>query len=449
MQTSQGLHNIESNMQVKEFALKYFWDTLPNGLTIVTVEMPHIHTMEVSMFVRAGLRYENAQNNGISHFLEHMMFRGNRKYPNSIALNMEFESIGRDLRASTLGEYTQYGFSPHVSQLNKGLELFSEFFSTPIFPEIELERGIILEEYFEELNEEGVNVDINNQACKLLYPGTPMAWPTIGTEDTIKSIKTEMLKEYFDRHYVPGNMVLAFAGPVEHSHVLEISKKYFSGFSNGEKPFPKDHFIGSIPENQEKPELHFQKDSDSQIELQICFRSCSYNDPDFLVLALISRVFDDGFTSRLQRVLREERGLVYSIECRATSMSDLGTIDFDVTMRPEKVMEVTKILLKEIKSFSKEGPTQSELAHIKKRYFFDLDSELDDPYRQVVRYAFPHLYSREMSLDEERSLIESITAEKMLQVADKVFDSKKLNLILVGPYTAQLKSQLEELICQF
>ena len=436
-------------MEVKEFALKYFCDTLPNGLTVVTVEMPHIHTMEVSMFVRAGLRYETLQNNGISHFLEHMMFRGNDKYPNSIALNMEFENIGRDLRASTLGEYTQYGFSPHISQLDKGLELFSEFFSSPTFPEIELERGIILEEYFEELNEDGVNIDINNQACKLLYPETPMAWPTIGTEETIKSIQTEMLREYFNKHYVPGNMVLAFAGPIEHGEVLDLSKKYFSSLTNGVKPISKDHFIGSINERQEKPGLHFQEDSDSQIELQICFRSCSYNDPDFLVLALISRVFDDGFTSRLQRVLREERGLVYSVECRATSMSDLGTMDFDVTMRPEKVLEVTSVLLKEIKTFAKEGPTESELAHIKKRYYFDLDSELDDPYKQVVRYAFPHLYSREMSLEEERVLIESISAKQMLEVAEKVFDSNNLNLILVCPYTPELKFQLEGLVQQF
>ena len=420
-------------MEVKEFALKYFNDTLPNGLTVVTVEMPHIHTMEVSMFVRAGLRYENLQNNGISHFLEHMMFRGNGKYPNSIALNMEFENIGRDLRASTLGEYTQYGFSPHVSQLDKGLELFSEFFSSPTFPEIEIERGIILEEYFEELNEEGVNIDINNQACKLLYPDTPMAWPTIGTEETIKNIQTEMLKEYFDRHYVPGNMVLAFAGPIDHAEVIDLSKKYFSVLKNGSEPFSKTHFIDSISEEQKSPGLHFQEDSDSQIELQVCFRSCSYNDPDFLVLALISRVFDDGFTSRLQRVLREERGLVYSVECRATSMSDLGTMDFDVTVRPEKVVEVARILLKEITTFAKEGPTESELAHIKKRYFFDLDSELDDPYKQVVRYAFTHLYSSEMSLQEERELIESITAKKMLEVAEKVFEEKNLNLILVGP----------------
>ena len=436
-------------MEVKEFALKYFRDTLTNGLTVVTVEMPHIHTMEVSMFVRAGLRYENPENNGISHFLEHMMFRGNKKYPNSIALNMEFENIGRDLRASTLGEYTQYGFSPHVSQLEKGLELFSEFFSSPTFPEIELERGIILEEYFEELNEEGVNVDINNQACKLLYPDTPMAWPTIGTEETIKSIKTEMLRDYFNRHYVPGNMVLAFAGPIEHTNIFKLAKNYFSSLENGVEPFPKDHFFGSISENQEQPGLHFQEDSDSQIELQICFRSYSYNHPDFLVLALISRVFDDGFTSRLQRVLREERGLVYSVECRATSMSDLGTIDFDVAMRHEKVMEVTDLLLKEIRKFVKEGPTENELAHIKKRYFFELDSELDDPYRQVVRYAFPHLYSREMSLEEERILIESITVKKMQEVANKVFDSKRLNLILVGPYTSKLKSQLEDLIHKF
>ena len=436
-------------MEVKEFALKYFNETLPNGLTVVTVEMPHIHTMEVSMFVRAGLRYENLQNNGISHFLEHMMFRGNGKYPNSIALNMEFENIGRDLRASTLGEYTQYGFSPHVSQLDKGLELFSEFFSSPTFPEIEIERGIILEEYFEELNEEGVNIDINNQACKLLYPETPMAWPTIGTEETIKNIQTEMLKEYFDRHYVPGNMVLAFAGPIDHAEVIDLSTKYFSGLKNGVEPFPKDHFIDSISEEQKSPGLHFQEDSDSQIELQVCFRSCSYNDPDFLVLALISRVFDDGFTSRLQRVLREERGLVYSVECRATSMSDLGTMDFDVTVRPEKVVEVTRILLKEITTFAKEGPTESELTHIKKRYFFDLDSELDDPYKQVVRYAFPHLYSSEMSLQEERELIESITAKKMLEVAKKVFEAKNINLILVGPYTSELKSRLEGLIHQF
>ena len=433
-------------MEVTEFSLKYFTDVLTNGLTVVTVEMPHIHTMEVSMFVRAGLRFENEENNGISHFLEHMLFRGNRKYGDSISLNMEFENIGRDLRASTLGEYTQYGFSPHISQLKKGMEIFSDFFYSPTFPEIELERGIILEEYYEDLNEEGVNVDINNHACKLLYPGTPMSWPTIGTEKTIKTITVEMLRDYYNAHYVPGNMVLAMAGPIEHDRNLQLSEKYFSTFSNGVAPISKNHFIGSIADKQVRPQFLFQHDSDSQIELQICFRSRSYNHEDFLTLGLISRIFDDGFTSRLQRVLREERGLVYSVECRATSMSDIGTMDFDVTVRPEKLIEVVKVLLHEIKNFAGLGPSDDEVALVKKRYMFDLDSELDDPNKQVIRYAFPHLYSEEMSLEEERNLILAISKEKITEVARRTFVPEYLNLILVGPYTPELKKELENLI---
>ncbi len=433
-------------MEVKEFALRHFKDVLVNGLTVVTVEMPHIHTMEVSMFVRAGLRFENEKNNGVSHFLEHMMFRGNQKYPDSISLNMEFENIGRDLRASTLGEYTQYGFSPHTSQLDKGLEIFAEFFYSPMFPEIELEREIILEEYYEELNEEGVNVDINNQACRLLYPGTPISWPTIGTEETIRAITVEMLRGYYNAHYVPGNMILAMSGRVEHDLHLSLAEKYFSRLSGGVAPITKNHFIGSTPDQQVRPQFLFQQDSDSQIELQICFRSCSYNHEDFLTMGLISRIFDDGFTSRLQRVLREERGLVYSVECRATSMSDIGTMDFDVTVRPEKLVEVTKVLLEEIKTFVKEGPTDYEVVHVKKRYMFDLDSELDDPYKQVVRYAFPHLYSEELSVEEERSQIQMISKEKIIDVARKTFVLEALNLILVGPYTHELKRDLEKLI---
>ena len=436
-------------MEVKEFALRYFKDLLPNGLTVVTVEMPHIHTMEVSMFVRAGLRFETLKNNGISHFLEHMMFRGNQKYSNSISLNMEFEKIGRDLRAATLGEYTQYGFSPHISQLDKGMELFAEFFNSPTFPEIDLERGIILEEYYEELNEEGVNVDINNHACKLLYPETPISWPTIGTEETIKAINVEMLRDYYNDHYIPGNMVLAVSGPIEHDFNLSVAKKYFSTFSNAVTPVTKKHFIGSIPEAQAQPQFLFQQDSDSQIELQICFRSCSYNHEDFLTMGLISRIFDDGFTSRLQRVLREERGLVYSVECRATSMSDIGTMDFDVTVRPEKLIEVTRVLLEEIKTFVNHGPTDYEVAHVKKRYMFDLDSELDDPYKQVVRYAFPHLYSEELSVEEERNQVEMISKEKIMDVAMKTFVPEVLNLILVGPYTPELKVELEKLILKY
>ena len=145
--------------------VKVFKNYLANGLTVVSIEQPHIHSIELGMFVRSGLRFENTNNNGISHFIEHMLFRGNVVYLNSYLLNREFECIGRDLRAATMSDHTYYGFSPHVSNLRRAMEIFSGFFLEPTFPEIELERGVILEEYLEDLNENGIDVDINNLAC--------------------------------------------------------------------------------------------------------------------------------------------------------------------------------------------------------------------------------------------------------------------------------------------
>ena len=196
--------------------VRVFKDTLVNGLTVVVVEQPHIHSIELAMFVRSGLRFEHMTNNGISHFIEHMLFRGNSTFPNSYLLNREFELIGRDLRASTMSDHTYYGFSPHISNLNRAMDLFSEFFSDPTFPEIELERGIILEECLEDLNEKGIDVDINNLACKLLYPEDALARPTIGTEESIKNIRVEDLKTHYAQFYTPENMILVVAGCVEH-----------------------------------------------------------------------------------------------------------------------------------------------------------------------------------------------------------------------------------------
>ena len=351
--------------------IKPFKDVLSNGLTLVTIEMPHIHTLEIAMFIRVGLRFENKDNNGISHFLEHMMFRGNQKYPDSILLNREFETIGRDLRASTLSEYTWYGFTPHVSKLEKGMEVFAEFFKRPTFPRIEVEREIILEEFLEEMNAEGKNIDINNIACAAIYKNDPLAMTTIGTEASIRTIDSEMLREYFQSYCNMGNMVLAGAGAISHDYFLNLARKYFAPLPMHGVAIPKDYFNGYVTQSQNGRRMIFQKDDDSQFQLQICFHALSYNNPDFYALGLINRMFDDGVTSRLQRALREERGMVYSIECRATSLSDIGTFDFDLTVSPEKLCSAAEILLNEIKSFLANGPDENELKHVKQRAKFD------------------------------------------------------------------------------
>jgi len=431
-----------------EEKVRVFKDYLANGLTVVVAEQPHIHSIELAMFVRSGLRFENIINNGISHFIEHMLFRGNSTFPNSYLLNREFELIGRDLRASTMSDHTYYGFSPHVSNLNRAMDLFSEFFLDPTFPEIELERGIILEECLEDLNEKGVDVDINNLACKLLYPEDSLARPTIGTEESIKNIGVEDLKRHYAQFYTPENMILVVAGCVDHKVFFECSKKYFSRLV-GNNSIMANQFDKPLSEAQEQPALLFQHDSDSQIQLQICFRGVSYNHKDYFIATLISRLFDDGVTSRLQKILREEKGLVYSVECRTTSLPDTGTIDFDVSVRSEKVIEVAEILFDEIKKFILTGVSEDELGLVKKRYGYDLDYELDDPYRQIMRHGFCHLYSTEFTLEEEREKISQITPLDILNVARDIFVPEKLNFVLVGPYTLELKTRLQELVHNF
>jgi predicted Zn-dependent peptidase len=423
--------------------------TLANGLTVVAVEMPHIHMIEVAMFVRAGLRFENEKNNGISHFLEHMMFRGNRKYPDSISLNLEFEKIGRDLRASTLSEYTYYGFSPHYDQLERGMELFAEFFTDPTFPKIELERGIILEECLEDLNAEGENIDINNVACDLMYGGTPLALPTIGTEESIQSIDAAMLRDYFEQYYCPSNMVLVGAGCLAQAQFHQLAQTHFGKIPRRGTAVPKNYFFNSVREDQTGPRFRVQEDIDSQDEVQICFRSVSYNHPDYYTVCLISRLFDDGVSSRLQKVLREEQGLAYSVECRATSLADMGTIDFDVTVRPEKVSAIVQVIFAEIKKFLDSGATLDELDHVKKRYMYDLALELDEPCKQAARYGFPELYSKVITLEEESDLVESITLKDIRRVAESIFKARNLNVVLVGPHTPQSDGELERLTREF
>ena len=428
--------------------IKVFKDCLVNGMTVIVIEQPHIHSIELAMFVRSGLRFENMQNNGISHFVEHMLFRGNSAYPNSYLLNREFELIGRDLRASTMSDHTYYGFSPHISNIDRAINLFSEFFLEPMFPEIELERGIILEECLEDLNEKGVDVDINNLACKLLYPEDALARPTIGTEESIRSINVKDLKEHYAQFYTPDNMILVTAGCVDHKSFFDCAKKYFSRLiANGSTP--SNHFDETLNEAQLQPALLFQYDSDSQVQLQVCFRAVSYNHPDYFIATLISRLFDDGVTSRLQKVLREEKGLVYSVECRTTSLPDTGTIDFDVSVRSEKVVEVAGILLDEIKKFISTGVGEDELELVKQRYGYELDYELDDPYRQIIRHGFCHLYSTEYSVEKEWGKISQITPLGILRVARGIFVSEKLNFVLVGPYTSELKTSLLQLVHDF
>ena len=179
---------------------RYFKDELSNGLRVITVEMPYVHATEIALYVRVGSRYETIENNGVSHFLEHMFFRGSHNYPSSFQINEAFELIGDGLIANTFREFTCFWSKIDSRFLDKGLGLFGDVFRTPIFEEIETERKIVGIELLEDFDSEGEPLDIDNISRPFIWPGHSLGFSVIGTKENINRFTRDEIISHYEKH---------------------------------------------------------------------------------------------------------------------------------------------------------------------------------------------------------------------------------------------------------
>src|SRR5207248_9173043 len=207
---------------------------LPNGLRVVTVELPHLHTGMIAAYVRAGSRHEDPSRNGVSHFLEHLFFRGSEGYPDGRTMNAMVEDCGRSLNGVTTRDHGYY-FSPvHPERLEVPMAVLGDMLARPLFKEIELEREVILEEILDEVDEKGRDIDIDNLAKRALFPGHPLGLKIAGTPATVAALTEEHLRTQHARAYGARNIVLAAAGPLRHERVLSLAEAHFGSLRSGE-----------------------------------------------------------------------------------------------------------------------------------------------------------------------------------------------------------------------
>src|SRR5437764_13957912 len=207
---------------------------LSNGLRVVTVELPHLHTGMIAAYVRAGSRHEDPPRNGVSHFLEHLFFRGSEGYPDGRTLNALVEDCGGSLNGVTTRDHGYY-FSPvHPERLEVPLAVLGDMLARPLFKEIELEREVILEEILDEVDEKGRDIDIDNLAKRALFPGHPLGLKIAGTPATVAALTEEHLRTQHARAYGARNIVLAAAGPLRHERVLSLADAHFGSLRSGE-----------------------------------------------------------------------------------------------------------------------------------------------------------------------------------------------------------------------
>jgi predicted Zn-dependent peptidase len=425
---------------------EYCKSVLPNGLRVITIEMPHRHSAEMACYVGVGGRNEGPDTAGISHFLEHMLFRGTADHPSSLHLEQAFEAIGGAANASTDAETTCYHSRLHPQGVFQGVGLLASMLRRPTLGEIDIERRIILEEALEDFNERGENIDPDNLNARLLWPGHPLSIPTIGTRESISVIGPELLRKHMEAYYTPANTVLVLAGKIHHNKVMEAAKAHFADWQGPPAPAPLP-WSGAPPDKG--PETVWVKDSDSQVALQLAFHTPGRNSARVVPLRVLRRVLSWGGTSRLMLRLREALGLTYNVEANLSLFEECGSLSIDLAVAPESLTEAVKELLRILTELRREAIGEEERERVVRSYLFDLDFSRDNPEDMVVRYGWGDMVDYLRTLEDDRREISAVAPAELLATAREVFVPGALKVAVVGPYRQKDRKTVERMLENF
>lgn len=417
--------------------------TLANGLRVVTVEMPHLHCAEMVCYIGSGGRHEEAGVAGISHFLEHMLFRGTVEHPSSLLLERAFESIGGAVNAATDTETTCYHSRLHPEQISAGMALFASMLQRPLLHEVEIERRVILEEALEDLNAKGEEINPDNLTARLLWPNSPLALPTIGTAASLQAIDEAALRRHHARYYVPGNCVLTLAGPVQHAEVVAAARTYFGDWSGPEAPETSP--CPELPQ-VEAPEAIWVRDADSQINLQLAFRVPGRTSPHAVPLRILRRVLSWGGTSRLMLRLREELGLTYSVEANLALYGDCGCFSVDLAVTPANLAAAVKEVLVILQQLTEEPVGEDELARVVRNYLYDLEFSRDHTEEMAARFGWGTLSGYLRTLEDDRTSAEALHPAQLQASAAALLTPGALKAAFVGPWSSRDQKQVEKLL---
>ncbi|HEY3308291.1 MAG TPA: pitrilysin family protein [Desulfuromonadaceae bacterium] len=425
--------------------IKSFTQTLPNGLRVVCCEMPHLHAAELAVYLKVGGRNDPAGKEGISHFLEHILFRGTKDFSSSLAIETEFEAIGGAPNAATDAESTCYYSRVHPNHFRRGMEIFASMLLRPLLDGIEIEKRIITEEAREDLNEKGQEISPDNIASRLLWPRHPLGNPTIGSLDSIASIDRADLEAHLGRFYVANNAVVVIAGAVSSQQVFAAAGEIFGLWPARQLPA-----VNNVSKRDHKPLIRFVRDSDSQINLQLAFLGISRSDRHFMALRLLRRMLAGGGSSRLHLRLREELGIVYSVEASLAAYDETGCLAIDLSTAPDTLNLAVESTLAELRLVVTEGAVpEAELDRVRQAYIFDLDYSRDSAYEMGVRYGWGELMGILRGIEEDQQEARGIMVADLQETARLILAPENLRLVAVGPWKNSMKKRIGELVEQY
>jgi len=421
---------------------EYYCDTLENGLRVVSVPCPHHHGAEVLAYVGVGSRNEPARQSGVTHFLEHMLFKGTGDFPDSLALERAFEAVGGSANAATDTETTCCHSRIHPAHLHEGIALFASMLRRPLFRDVESERRIILEEALSDLNEDGRQINPDNLVAGLLFPGHPLGRPTVGTRRSLEQLDLAQLQRHHATFYTPPNTVLAVAGPVAHSEVLAAARAGFLDWHGTRPPAPRPW----VTPAGSGPRLRWVRDTGSQVSVQVAFRLPGRNSPHNVNLRVLRRLLGWGGMSRLMLRLREELALTYAVEAALALYADAGVLAVDLSVSPDSLLPALEAILAIFADLVTRQVQVEELKHVLATYRYDLDYSRDHLEELALRYAWGELTGCRRTIAGDLAVLAAVTPAGLQQTARELFTPPRLFGAVVGPYQPGCRRAVEALV---
>ena len=409
----------------------YNRQTFSNNLRLITVPQLGTRAVTVLVLVGAGSKYETKKLNGISHFLEHMMFKGTKKRPTSLTIAGTLDKVGGVYNAFTGKEFTGYFAKVQAKHFDLALDWVSDILlhSQIRTVDINREKGVILEE----LN---MYRDLPIQYIgdcweDLLYGDQPAGWDIIGTKENIKGFQRKQFLSYLKNHYLSSNIVVGIAGDIK--AITNLEKKVKVSFRGIEEGLAKTKL--AVEEFQEKPKSLIQFKKTDQSHLYLGVRGYSQQDEERYPQKVLATLLGGNMSSRLFDLIREKNGLAYYVQTQAETYTDTGFLATRAGVRNDKAAMAMKLILQEYGRIRKEGVKEKEIIqakeYIKGTFLLSLESSesIINYYAQRELLGMSFLTPREFC-----SRIDQITKEEVDQVARDIFQNKNLNLALIGPY---------------
>ncbi len=414
---------------------------LRNGVRVLTARSPGLHSAMIALYVRTGSRHETRGLNGVSHFLEHLFFRGSVGYPDTVAMNAAVEAAGGSLNGITARDHGCYYTPIHPHEVGTGLAVLGDLMRRPLLTEMDVEREVILEEILDEVDASGRDIDPDNLSKRIVFGDHPLGFKIAGTARNVRRLRPRDVRAHHARFYNGSNLVLAVAGPVEPRRVAELAEQHLGGIPRGQASTDIP-----APPWPDSPWLEIVEHDDAQTEFSLSFPCPPERHRDYPIHLCIRRLLDDGLSSRLPFEVVERRGLAYALHAGIDTFADAGMTVIDGACAPRKLPHVIEEVLRVLGDLADRPVPEEELVRVQRRHRMTLAFSLDSVADLAGWYGAGEVLSSPEGFEERCRRVEAVTPADLQRIARQTFRRRNLVAVVVGPARRRERAAVDRVV---